>query len=134
MKFRLYDRSKDEETLRGMLADEKIPFSFMQHDNPRLETWLMEEGRKVLGFYSWNQQHGMAALVHFIVEKSERNNELARALVKHFISVIKEQKLKQIIVAIPNTNTNLFTFVKYYFKNTEAYAIRDHLLFVKAEV
>lgn len=120
--------------LREMLAKESIPYGLMQHDNPRLSTTVMENGKVVEGFYSWNEQHGRAAIIHFLVAKPYRSNEKARLMAQHISKSIKSAGLNGILVAIPETNPALFKFVKYYFKNSWVYRIVGPLMFVRAEV
>lgn len=133
MQFRVYTE-QDEPTLRTMLAEEGIPVMLMQHDNPLLDTVVMEDKGNPVGFYSWNDQHGRAALIHYIVDRGHRSNQKARALIKHFITIITRLGYTGILVAIPNTNVKLFNFVKYYFKNPWVYKIEGPLMFVRAEV
>jgi hypothetical protein len=133
IKFRRY-KDSDEPMLRGMLMREKIPFGLMQHENKLLDRWVMEEDGVPTGFYAWNTQHERAAIVHFVVDKRKRTNERARALGRHLKETLRRHKLTGILVAIPDTNVGIFKFIKYYFKNPWAYAVKGPLMFVRAEV
>lgn len=133
MEFRIM-KDDDEEELSRMLSEEKIPVLLQQYANPAVETVVMLNKGKPVGFFSWNIQHGSAALMHFVVDRSSRSYAAACALARKFTSLVKSEGIKQVLVGVPETNPSVYTFIKYWFKNAKIYSIKPQMLFMKAEV
>lgn len=133
MTFREATR-KDFHVLTKILNAEEIPRMYMHHEKVVVRNTVMLDKNRIVGFYTWNQQYGKAALIHFCIEKAKRTNHVVRLLIRHFVATIKKQGLKGIIVCIPANHKELTQFINYYFKNVEPYALASHGLYLKAEV
>lgn len=106
----------------------------MHFDKPGVETKVMESENEVFGFYSWNKQHGKAALIHFFVEKSKRNPSRARFLIRSFINALTSKKIKDVLVCVDKKDSHLMKFLSYIFKKVMIYSMTPDGVYVKMEV
>jgi len=117
-------QEQDKPVLTEMERIEGIEESGMCfEDNP---TMVLEDDKKVIGFFTLRKQHNFPMLQHFCISREHRSPKNARLLIKSFKEVCKQLKFNKVI--IPSMDKKLEKMIQYYFK-TKPYAFLENKTF-----
>jgi len=114
-------QENDKPFLTEMLRAEGIPFLEMAFEE--YPTMVLENDKKIIGFFTLKKTHNFPMLQHFCVGIKYRSPKNARFLIKGFKKVVQELGFKKVILHAKTKS--LKKFISYYFK-ARAYAFTDN--------
>lgn len=115
-------QEQDKPVLTEMERIEGVENSGMCfEDNP---TMVLEDDKKVIGFFTLRKQHNFPMLQHFCIDREHRSPKNARLLLKSFKEVCKLLEFKKVI--IPANTEKLKKMIEWYF-HTKSYMYENEM-------
>lgn len=111
--IREYKKS-DSKYLHQMLEDEG-----WTEDKKLYEifpTYILEEGKKVIGFMTLKEAHKLPAIIHFCIHKDKRDGQRWKQFLQKGQQIMKEQGTKAALIMAPKERPYLKTFIEHNFK------------------
>lgn len=106
----------DYRSLYKILLSMRIEEKDMGYWKQGAETWVMENGSDLMGFYTYRIQYGIPYLIHFWVDPKARSHSLFRRLAGSFKRNVREKDTRHFIVNAPKANAYVNRLLIKYLK------------------
>jgi len=102
-----------------MLTDEGLKDKEMRFNTKDHETWVLENGSQVMGFFTITPLRKIWYLQHFCIGRMYRTVKRARFLGKAVKAVMFGKKCSVFVIDIPKSKPELAKIIHYFFKARE---------------